>query len=175
MIEQCLPEYDCVFDTKRFWDGDIKGQIKVRALEFVPHGYDPEIHRLLDLEARDIAEYGCDVSCIATYSPRKEMLLAELVALMPELDLCIWGNQWLDRCQSRKLRKYVKGPALVGDQYVKAIRSTRINLGIMGILPTVKDETTTRTYEIPACGGFMLHERNEEVLELYEEGKEIAC
>src|SRR5207237_639841 len=37
------------------------------------------------------------------------------------------------------------------------------------------DETTTRTYEIPACGGFMLHERNEEVLELYEEGKEIAC
>jgi spore maturation protein CgeB len=37
------------------------------------------------------------------------------------------------------------------------------------------DETTTRTYEIPACGGFMLHERTDEVLELFEEGKEMAC
>jgi spore maturation protein CgeB len=37
------------------------------------------------------------------------------------------------------------------------------------------DETTTRTYEIPACGGFMLHERTPELRELYDEGKEVAC
>jgi spore maturation protein CgeB len=37
------------------------------------------------------------------------------------------------------------------------------------------DETTTRTFEIPACEGFMLHERTPELLELYEEGKEVAC
>ena len=35
------------------------------------------------------------------------------------------------------------------------------------------DRTTTRTFEIPASGGFMLHERNEEVLSLYREGSEI--
>jgi spore maturation protein CgeB len=37
------------------------------------------------------------------------------------------------------------------------------------------DETTTRSFEIPACGGFMLHERTPELLEFYEEGKEVAA
>ena len=175
MIEETLPEYDCLFDTKKFWDAGAQHFTKPRERVFVPHGYDPEVHQPLALSTKDISEYQCDVSCIATHSPRKEKILKELVISKPSLDLRIWGNQWVENCQSSELRKYINGSALVGNQYVKAIRSARINLAIMGILPTVKDETTTRTYEIPACAGFMLHERTEEVLDLYEEGKEIAC
>jgi spore maturation protein CgeB len=40
---------------------------------------------------------------------------------------------------------------------------------------TKGDATTTRTYEIPACGGFMLHERSDELAKFFEEGKEVAC
>ena len=32
-----------------------------------------------------------------------------------------------------------------------------------------------RSFEILACGGFILHERTPELLEHYEEGREIAC
>ena len=32
-----------------------------------------------------------------------------------------------------------------------------------------------RTFEIPACGGFMLTERSEEIIEFFEEDKEVAC
>jgi spore maturation protein CgeB len=36
------------------------------------------------------------------------------------------------------------------------------------------DQTTTRTFEIPAIGSFMLHERTEEVKQYYIDGAECA-
>jgi spore maturation protein CgeB len=64
---------------------------------------------------------------------------------------------------------------LFGMSYAKAIQAARINVAIMSWSNRREvDETTTRTYEIPACGGFMLHERTPELLEVYEEGKEVA-
>jgi spore maturation protein CgeB len=58
--------------------------------------------------------------------------------------------------------------------YSKIIAASRINLAIMGVSKLALDETSTRTYEIPAVGGFMLHQRSPELLELFGEGKEVA-
>jgi spore maturation protein CgeB len=173
-IREVIPEYDCFFDTKRSWDNGLENQVNLRARVFLPHGYDPEVHRLMELQREDHLRYGCDVSLIATHSPRKEETLRQLVTIRPDLKLRIWGNLWVKNNQSPELRKHFAGPALEGGLYAKALSATRINLAIMGVRPGVEDETTTRTYEIPACGGFMLHERTDEVLELFEEGKEMA-
>ncbi|MCH7591428.1 MAG: glycosyltransferase family 1 protein [Planctomycetes bacterium] len=43
-----------------------------------------------------------------------------------------------------------------------------------GLAP-VGDSVSSRTFHIPASGGFLLHKRTREVLEYFEEGKEIAC
>jgi spore maturation protein CgeB len=173
-MEKALPEYDCVFDTKRSWDSDTAKRIRLRNSVFLPHGYDPEIHHPVELDERDLAQYECDVSLVATHMPVKEKLIEELLQLRPGLDLRIWGTQWGEYCRSSLVRNFTNGP-LRGLAYAKALRATRINLGIMGIRTVAKDETSTRTYEIPACGGFMLHERSAEVLGLYREGKEIEC
>lgn len=178
LLETSLPEYDCIFYTKPFWLRDVCERISLRESVFLPHGYDPEVHYSWDLDEKDIRQYGCDASLIATYTPHKESILDGLVTVMPKIDLQIWGNQWKDRCRSPKLKKYIRGAPLIGSSYAKALRAVRINLAIMsGVVPGASqgDETTTRTYEIPACGGFMLHERSEEVLTLFEEGEEMAC
>ena len=95
--------------------------------------------------------------------------------MRPKLDLKIWGNLWEDNCRSTEVRNRVCGAALNGMSYTKAVLASRINLALMGVTPEAKDQTSTRTYEIPACGGFMLHPRNAEVLDLYADRSEIVC
>jgi spore maturation protein CgeB len=177
LLGESLSEYDCVFFTKRFWKDDVSTRINLRYSVFLPHGYDPEVHCPWDLDSKDISHYAHDVSVIATYTSHKQEVLNELVSVLPHIDLRIWGNQW-ERCTSPILKRFIAGAPLVGSSYAKALKAIRINLAIMsGIVAgsSQGDESTTRTYEIPACGGFMLHERSEEVLELFEEGKEVVC
>lgn len=174
-IEDAIPQYDCFFDTKQSWDNGLSDGPKPKDRMFLPHGYDPDVHRPLRLSQDDINQFGCDVSLIATHSPRKEQMLRDLITIKPNLNLRIWGNQWHEKNQTPALAKYWAGFSIEGSFYSKAIQAARINLAIMGIKPGIEDKTTTRTYEIPACGGFMLHERTDEVLELFEEDKEIVC
>jgi spore maturation protein CgeB len=172
-LEDALPEYDCVFDTKRVGDPLTAQRIPLRSRVFLPHGYDPDVHVPLKVDVDDERRYGCDASFVGTWSPLKEETLLKLVTLRPSLDLRIRGNSW-ERCRSRTLGRFVRGPAFKGTAYVRAIAATRINLGLLGVTREARDETTTRTYEIPACRAFMLHERTRELGELFEVDKEVA-
>ena len=177
-IPRTLSEYDCVFYTKPFWRQDVTRAIKLKDAYFLPHGYDPALHRPLRLGPRDIEDFACDVSFIAFHTGYKEEILSRLIGLRPTLNLSIWGAGWRQRCRAPQLQRCIRGFHLPGESYSRGIQAARINLGIMaGIVEGASsgDKTTMRTYSIPACGGFMLHERNDEVLELYEEGREIAC
>ena len=176
-LQQSLPEYDCIFSTKRFLERDLRARIAVKEVVFLPHGYDPDIHHCNSIANKFNNHYVCDVGVIATHTLYKERVLGTLVTALPDIDLQIWGNQW-ERCRSEGLRKFIRRTALIGDSYTKAINSFRINLAVMSGKvggSSMGDETTTRTYEIPACGGFMLHERSSELAELFEENKEVVC
>lgn len=175
LLEQTMSEYDCFFDTKQYWDGDAAEHFHPRCRKFLPHGYDPEIHRPVELEDRDRRQFECDVCLIATHTSVKEAVLEELLRLRPKLDLKIWGSLWKENCRSIEVRKRVCGPALHGVSYAKAVVASRINLALMGVTSEAKDETSTRTYEVPACGGFVLHPETPEVLDLFDTGREIVC
>jgi len=176
LLAEAMHEYDCIFYTKKFWSGNPPDGLGKRPLVFLPHGYDPEVHRVTKLDAEESSELIHDVTVIASHTGYKEKLLQGLVELMPKLDLHIYGERWTYPGRAPELKSHIRGMALAGSRYARGICAARINLAITSWTGRLEvDETTTRTYEIPACGGFMLHERTPELLELYEEGREVAA
>jgi hypothetical protein len=174
-IPRAVPRYDWIFTTKTFGLRDLREKFGVTRASFMPHAYHPEVHRKFPCDASDHARYACAVSFIGTWSPKKQVLLEALVVARPQIDLKIWGAQW-EKAGAR-LKKWIVAQETIGAEYAKAIRLSKINLAILSETrpgSTSGDLITARTFHIPACGGFMLHERTAEVVSYFEEGKECA-
>ena len=174
-IPRAVPRYDWIFNTKTFGLKDLRDKFGVVSASFMPHAFHPEVHRKFACDASDHARYDCDVSFIGTWSPKKQALLEALVERRPTVNLKIWGSQW-DKAGPR-LRKWICAREAIGAEYAKAIRLSKINLGILSEArpgATSGDLITARTFHIPACAGFMLHERTSEVVRYFNEGTECA-
>lgn len=175
-IPQCMPLYDLVFTTKTFGIRDLESHYGVKNAVFIPHGFDPAIHRKLDISADEYKLYGCDVSFIGTWSPKKEMLLLSLKEALPQIDLKIWGDQWF-KASSPAIKSSIQGRSIMGDLYALAIQCSKVNLGILNEQVTGAssgDLITSRTFHIPGSSGFMLHERNEESVLYFKEDEEAG-
>jgi len=174
-IWDCLPLYDCVFTTKSFHMNDSRLMRRVRRLQFVSHGFDPEVHRPLTLPSGLGNYYGCDVSFVGVWTPKKEKTLASLIVALPEISIKIWGPFW-DRA-SNTVQSRWQGRAAYGDELAAICACSSINLGLLsesGGGTSVGDQTTARTWQIPACGGFMLHEDTMEIRRFFNRNHEVA-
>jgi spore maturation protein CgeB len=176
-IPSALPRYDWVFTAKSFGVEDMRAQLGVSNASVLLHGFDPDLHRPVPQTATDVATYGCDASFIGTWSPKKERLLAALRRSRPALRLRVWGEQW-GNARSPELRDAIGGHEVIGEQYVRAIRASKVNIAILSEQragSSSGDRITSRTFHIPAAGGFMLHERTEEVSARFREDIDCAC
>jgi spore maturation protein CgeB len=59
-----------------------------------------------------------------------------------------------------------------GEEYAKTIASFDINLGIVS--EWNRNHTASRTFQMPALGGFMIHQRNELVTRYFREDQEMV-
>ena len=175
-IPRSLPLYDHVFNTKTYGVADMKSHLSIQQASFLEPGFDPELHKPIELTEAEHNVYDCDVTFIGTWSPKKEASLSALREDLPEIDLKIWGCQW-EKHRSSNLTAAIMGREVTGEDYTRAIRGGSICLGLLseaGKGSSSGDLTTARTFQIPACGALMIHERNAEVLRYFEEGREAA-
>lgn len=160
-----IPIYDIHVTTKprdMQWLRD-HGAPRVESME---NGIDPDLHRPILLNERDTKKFGCDIGFVGHWEPSREETLLFLRHHFQEIK--VWGGGW-ERSRSR-VPLFWDCPHLVGDDYVKAICGAKINLCLLS--QWFDDQTTTRSVEIPACGKFMLAERNPEHQAMYKEGTE---
>jgi len=177
LIPRSMPLYDCVFTTKSYGIEDLKKHFNFDRASYIPYGYDPDLHYPRVLSETDRIRYSADVSFIGTWSPKKEAILDYLIQNARNIKAKVWGAQW-NKARSKEVRKIWGGGHLLGDSYAIAINASKINLAILSEAragASSGDKITSRTFNIPACGGFMLHERTDELLNYFDEGTEIAC
>jgi spore maturation protein CgeB len=156
---------------------------------YMPLGFCDEVHRPL---CSHDPKWRCTVGFLGGWEPRREKMLSAVAAVEP--DLKIWGGLWEFLQDGRwSLRRYLllsqqageaafkmkrndrlaaalQGSEVYGDEYACALTGARIGLGFLR--QVCPDQHTTRTFEIPACGGMLLGDRTDEHRELFEEGKE---
>ena len=175
-IPRSIPLYDLIFTTKTFGIKDMQDKFGVKNAVFMPHGYDPEIHRPLTIGPGEQKIFGCDASFIGTWSPKKEQWLTHLREQLPAIDLKVWGDQW-HKASSPALKGSIMGKSILGDLYALAIQASKINLAILSEQVSGSssgDLITSRTFHIPGAQGFMLHERNEESVLYFREDEEAG-
>jgi spore maturation protein CgeB len=161
-----VPRYDLHVTTKSYNVAEMKTLGATRVL-FVDNAFCPFKHRPLEVSEAERQSLGGAVGFIGTYE--RERAAALLFLAGQGIPVKVWGN-WPRRWQHRHPNLRVMCRSLWGDDYARAICSFAINLAFLR--QENRDLQTTRSMEIPACGGFMLGERTAEHQRLFREGVE---
>jgi spore maturation protein CgeB len=166
--------YDLFVTTKTFQTEHLEERLGADRVGYVPHGYVAGVHQPVFRSSSE-ADYCCDTLYIGNRSAYKNEWLAALLRLNPSLDLRIVGAGWAAGTGSSGLGSAkLEGPRH-GVAYAQEVQSARINIALhMG--PTASgwgDLVSTRSFEIPACRGFMLHIDNPEIRTFFTPGEEI--
>ena len=132
--------------------------------------FDPEIHKLIELTEKEKQKYGCKVGFIGSWATEREKSIAFLID--NKIDVAVWGNGWQKGTHWDSIKKYYRGPGLNGIDYAKAINGMEI--AVHFLRSENRDEQDSRTFEIPACGTFMLAERTKKHEQFFEDGKEAV-
>lgn len=175
VAEDAFAHYDYFITTKSFQVAYLRERLPHTIVEHVHHGYCDEVHRPY-LGTLTEVEHHADVTYCGNHNAHKQRWLEALASAMPGLHMHILGHRWREAARGTPLERCVIEPGCVGYGYARAIQRSRINLALHGGPAGSRgwaDLVSTRTFEIPACGGFMLHIDNPEVRTLYEPGTEI--
>jgi spore maturation protein CgeB len=163
-----IPQYDLYVCTKKDIMSDVR-RAGCANVAYVRFGYKPEVHfpeQPATEEERE--QFACDVMFVGGCDAHRAAYFEALVRELPGVKLRLYGMYWE---RVRALRPYARGFAVARD-YRLAVGRARIAANL--VRRANRDDHVMRTFEIPACGGFMLTERSATHDELFAEDKEAA-
>ena len=166
---ECVPLYDCIVTNKSYILKDLK-KLGAQQVLFVNNSYDPTFHFPHELHEDDKKKLGGDVGFIGAWE--KERCDSILYLVNHKINVRVWGGgKWL-KYKSYSPYLKIENVGLYSEDYCKALRAFKINLCFLRKMNF--DQQTTRSVEIPACGGFMLAERTDEHLNMFTEDRDAV-
>jgi spore maturation protein CgeB len=167
-LVESIPIYDLYVCTKRAIVDDVR-RAGCRNTAYIRFGYKPGLH-YPELPATDAekAKYACDVAFVGGCDSDRAPFFKLLTRELPAIRLNLFGGYW-NRFPA--LRRYWRGFAN-GRDFRLAIGGAKISVNL--VRRANRDDHVMRTFEIPACGGFMLTERTPDHAALFKEDREAA-
>lgn len=175
MPPDALDHYDLVVTTKRYQLPYLRQRLGAERVAFVDHGYVPQVHRRRTPPG-ETPHHLWDVCFIGNASPDKLAWLDAVARSLGDRRMIVVGHHWRALAKGTAVAPYVLGGALHGDHFARATEHSRVNIAVhhgQGGAQGWADDVSTRSFEIPACGGFMLHVDNAEIRDLFVPGEEM--
>lgn len=171
-----IREVDFLFTTKSYHLAFLNELRGAGRSQFLHHGYSPLVHRPLLPQVSE-ANYRWDVAYVGNPDASKARLLTQVAASLPDLRMIVAGNGWERFAAGTPLAERITRRAVTGDFMAELVQLSRANIAVNGRPADARgwhDRVSTRTFEIPACKGFMLHEDNDELRTLFQPDLEIG-
>lgn len=169
LFKKTIPLYDVFFVQRRI---NIEELLKhgAKKVNLCYRSFDPEFERPLIMSEDERKLYESNIGFVGTY----ENVRASYIAYLIEngVPVSVTGNDWPDGQFWDIIKPYYKGPSIYNEEYVKALNGLHIALHFLR--HANRDEQDSRTFEIPACGTFMLAERSEVHNQLFKENEEAV-
>jgi spore maturation protein CgeB len=165
-LTKSLSMFDVVYTTKPRNVQELP-TLGAKNVVCIFQAYDRNVHRPISLSEEDYQQWGAEVGFVGFFERDR----AEQMLFLAEqgIKVRIWGFNWQDWVNKHP-NLIVEGKPVFNEDFVKVLNATRINLNFLR--KANRDRHTSRSLEIPACQGFMLAERTNEHLQLFEEGTE---
>jgi len=156
--------YDHLVSTKTFELDDLRRH-GAKHVIFATQSYCPVRYATPSAREAFVSEIGF----VSDFKPWYGKAIRELAAAVPNVRT--WGPRWQRAARRGYIpKRVVAGDGLWGSDYVDALASFKIGLGLLS--KYIPEQHTTRSFEIPAAGTFLLAERTAEHQGFFEEGNE---
>ncbi len=163
----CLPIYDVLVTTKE-WEIEFYKKAGARNILLTYQGHDDRFYPRIIPES-EFSLYASDVCFVGHTQKHYADRLMSISGL--GISLRVWGDAWPNYIKNKAWAKsLIVDKGLWGESYPKALSCAKIGLGLLG--KHIPETSTTRTFEIPAMGTFLLAERTQIHQVLFDEGKE---
>jgi spore maturation protein CgeB len=163
---RALPHYDLLLTTKSYNVRELR-DLGAERVAMTANCFSTHVHYPRSLDAADLTKYGANVSFVGGFERERASMLTRLAIL--GVKVRIWGNNWEKFARPNK-NLIIEYRSAASDEYSKIVSSSKIMLGFLR--KANRDVITTRSVEIPACGGFLLAERTFEQQSIFREGIE---
>lgn len=165
----CLSIYDYHITTKPFIV-DWFYQHGAKNVIVVNKSYEKNFHYPRLLNNEDKSKLGADVGFVGSWE--KERCDSLLFLAKHGIKVKVFGDGKWTKYAGINDNLTLVPHGLYDEDYAKSFSAFKISLCFLR--KRAFDQTTARSIEIPACGGFMLAERTEEHKLLFEEDKEAV-